>query len=408
MHKAIKSNLSGPLSTVEFAAIGAFMVALVAMSINIVMPAMNVIGNELGAPSANAAQNIITALFFGLALGQILFGPISDSTGRKPAIYFGVALFFIGCIISYLAESFEMMLVGRFLQGFGAAGPRIVIMAVIRDLYAGREMARIASIMMGFFILVPMLAPSLGQALMLIMPWRMIFIFMLVFAVAVVAWYGIRQRETLAADNRRAFSVDVIGSGIKEVLCTRVSLGYTLAAGFIFGAFNTYLISSQQIFADVFGVREAFPIYFGVLSLPIAASGILNSVFVVRIGMRRMCQYALLSISLVSGGFFIAASMNGGVLPLPIFLTWAVIAFFSIGVLFGNFNAIAMEPLGHIAGIGAAIIGSLSTLMSALLGWGIGAIYNETLLPLIGAFAALGLLSILIMLWTDRYIEPRA
>ena len=394
------------LSLVEFSALCAFMIALVAMSIDIVLPGLGQMGQDLGAPSANAAQNILTALFIGLAIGQIIFGPISDSTGRKAAIYVGTVLFLGGCLLSYFAKSFEMMLAGRFLQGFGAAGPRIIIMAVIRDQYEGRAMARITSIIMGFFILVPMIAPSLGQLLMLKWSWHILFAFLFIFAILVTAWFSMRQPETLPQERRRPFTAASIGKGLWEVVKTRVSFGYTIAAGLIFGAFNCYLISSQQIFADIFDIHETYALYFGGLAIPIAIAGFLNSVLVMRFGMRSLCRLALYISAGLSGMFLLAAFLNGGVLPLSAFLIWAVVSFFTMGLMFGNVNAIAMEPLGHLAGIGAAVIGSLSTLMSGIIGWYVGSKYDETLIPLIGGFSVLAALSLITIYIADKGRVP--
>jgi MFS transporter, DHA1 family, multidrug resistance protein len=390
------------LGIIEFAALGACMMATVALATDIVLPMLDVIGGALNAPSANAVQLIITAFFLGLSVGSLFFGPLSDSIGRKRATYIGVFIFVLGSLISYLAASFEAMLLGRLLQGLGVAGPRIVSVAIVRDLYQGREMARVMSILMGFFILVPILAPSLGKLMITIMPWRMIFVVLAVFAVCIALWLGVRQNETLAPANTRKFSVQIITSGIAEVVRNKTSFGYGIAAGFVFGGFNCYLISSQQVFADMFGITDKFALYFGALAVPMAIASFLNSVLVVKYGMRRLCMWALMATVMISGSFFIAAIIGHGTLPLPAFVVWAGLSFFLIAILFGNFNAIAMEPLGHLAGVGSAVIGSFSTFIAMGIGALIGAIYNQTLLPLIGSFAMLAVLAILVIRWAEK------
>lgn len=378
------------------------MISLVALSIDIMLPVLDVIANEMGEHNENAAQRMIIALFIGLATGQLLYGPVSDTVGRKPAIAAGFAIFIGGTIVCLLARDFNTMLLGRLMQGLGAAAPRIVAMSIVRDLYEGREMAKVTSIIMGFFIMVPALAPMIGQQIVNIAHWHMIFYVLLAQAVLVWVWFAMRQPETLHPEFRRDFSVLQITRRAWEVLTTRISFWYTMAAGIVFGAFIGYLVASPQIFKDLYGIDENFPYYFGGLALVIGSASFFNARLVVRLGMRRLCMIAVSAQMLVSAAFLLAAWANGGLLPLPIFMIWAACAFFMMGFLFGNFNAIALEPLGHIAGIGAAIVGSISTFVSLGLGWLIGRAYDQTLLPILASFTVLGLISLLIMKWADK------
>ena len=226
----------------EFVAMMALLISLVALSIDAMLPALPVIGRDLGFENPNDPQLILSVLFAGLAIGQLFYGPISDSTGRKPAIYAGLAIFGIGCILTIVAQSFEMMLLGRFLQGLGAAGPRVVVMALVRDLYEGRAMARIMSFVMMVFIGIPALAPAIGQTIEQLFGWRAIFVTFLAIALIGSTWFGLRQEETRKPGDRLPFSIRVIASGIWETLKTRHSLGYTIAAGFVFGAFIGFLV----------------------------------------------------------------------------------------------------------------------------------------------------------------------
>lgn len=277
----------------EFVTLTALIISLVALSIDVMLPALQQIGGELGAPRANDAQLVITALFVGLALGQVFFGPLSDSVGRKPAIYAGLLLFIIGCLMSILATDFTVMLAGRVLQGLGAAGPRSVTVALVRDQYEGRAMARVMSLVMAVFIMVPALAPGIGQIILAIAHWRAIFGFMLVVAVVSLVWFALRQPETLAPERRARFSPGRILLAVRETCTSRVAFGYTLASGLIFGAFVGYLNSAQQIFQIQYGLGALFPLYFGALALAIGGASLVNARLVLRHGMRRISAWAL-------------------------------------------------------------------------------------------------------------------
>lgn len=385
----------------EFVTLMALTVSLTALSIDAMLPALPFIASELGAAHANDGQYIISVMFGGFAVGQILFGPLSDSVGRKPAIYAGIGLFVLGCALSVSASSFDTMLAGRLLQGIGAAAPRVVTIALVRDQFGGDEMARIMSMIMAVFVLVPAAAPALGQLLIALSGWRAIFLLLLAQALIVVAWLGIRQRETLRPDHRTAFSVANIVRGGLVVARSRVALGYTVTAGLCFGGLVGYLTSAQQIFQELYAVGDSFPAYFAVLALAIGTASALNSKLVVRLGMRRLSYGAVLGIAGPSSAFFLFAFAHDGKPALAAFMALLIVTFFCIGILFGNLNAMAMEPLGHVAGIGAAVVGAGSTVVSMSLGTLIGQLYNGTVLPLVGGFAALGTLSLLLM----RFIE---
>ena len=379
----------------------ALMISLVALSIDAMLPALPRIGLELGVEAENEQQLVISALFLGLGLGQMIYGPLSDSIGRKRAIYSGYVIFVIGCITSILSTSFEIMLAGRVLQGVGAAGPRIVCIALVRDQYVGREMARIMSFVMGVFILVPALAPAMGQGIIMLSHWRGIFVVFLVLAIISCGWFVLRQPETLPPERRKRFSVYVILSGVRETFRNRVALGYTMCAGLIFGAFVGYLSSAQQMFSAIYGITDLFPLYFATLALAIGLSAVINGRMVMKFGMRIMSSYALVSLTMLSSTYFLYAASVGGVPDLWLNMVYFIAAFLCIGILFGNYNALAMEPLGHIAGVGAAVVGSLSTLVSVPLGTFIGQSFDGTVLPLVGGFALLGSMAIALMYWTE-------
>jgi DHA1 family bicyclomycin/chloramphenicol resistance-like MFS transporter len=380
----------------------ALLTSLTALSIDAMLPALTDIGADLGVASGNSSQLIVTTLFAGFAIGQLFYGPISDSVGRKRPIYAGLIIFMVGTILAMVATSFTVMLVGRMLQGFGCAAPRIVTIALVRDQYEGRAMARIMSFVLGVFILVPMLAPAIGQAILLVGSWRMIFAMLLVLAGVVAVWFTIRQPETLEPIDRVDLSLKRIAGAVLEVCRDRSALGYTIASGIVFGSFLGYLNSAQQIFQLQYALGAQFPLYFAVLALSIGCASFANSMLVMRYGMRQLSWLALVGSFLASTVYFVYATNANGMPALWTLMSWGLFTFFCLGLVFGNFNALAIESLGHIAGVAAAVIGSLGTMISLLLGLLIGQAYNGSVLPLVGGFALLSLLSLIAMAITER------
>lgn len=385
----------------EFVPLLALMISVLAMSIDAVLPALPLIGRDLQISNVNNQQLVISALFLGFAVAQLFFGPLSDSIGRKRAIYIGYMIFLGGTLLAIFASSFAIMLLGRVLQGMGAAAPRVVTHALVRDQYQGRKMAQILSFVMAFFVLVPMLAPALGQGILMFGHWRMIFVLLIFIALIAWGWFALRQPETLPDEKRIPFAFVNIWAGIKTTLSYRVSLGYTLLLGLVAGAFITYISTSQQIFSKLYGIVELFPLYFAMLAGAVGFASIINGQLVMKLGMHKLAMVALFGLLSLSSGFLIYALFCDGVPPLWHSMGYFFLSFMCIGLLLGNVNAIAMEPLGHIAGVGAAVVGSLSTLIAALLGASIGLLFNGTLYPLLTSFALLSSLALLVMWWVE-------
>lgn len=386
----------------EFVALVALLISLVALSIDAMLPALPAIAVDLGVAAGNRVQLVVMVLILGLGIGQLAYGPLSDSFGRKPAILAGLGLFMAGCLVSLLAASFEAMLLGRLLQGLGVAGPRIVVVALVRDCYRGRAMARVMSSVMAVFILVPTVAPALGQGIMVVASWRAIFATFLAIAALAAAWFALRQPETLPPERRAPLSARGVARGVAEVCAEPVALGHTLAAGLILAPFLGYLSSAQQIFQQTYRVGRAFPAYFAVLALAIGSASLVNSRLVMRLGMRRLARGAAGTLALLSALFWVHALGAGGVPALAALMAYLMAAFFCVGVLFGNLNAIAMEPLGHLAGVGAAVVGSLATAISVPLGTLVGHAYDGTVLGLVGAFAVFPAGALAAMRWAAR------
>jgi DHA1 family bicyclomycin/chloramphenicol resistance-like MFS transporter len=281
----------------EFVVLMAMIISMVALSIDAMLPALPDIASDLGVTKINDSQYVISILFAGMAIGQMIFGPMSDSIGRKNAINLGFAVFIIGCLVSLLAQNFTVMLIGRFLQGLGVAGPRIVSIALVRDRYEGRKMARVMSFVMTIFILVPVVAPAVGQAILIFADWRGIFWMFLVLSFIALSWFNLRQPETLPLEKRVKFSISQIVSDAKYIFSIPAAVGYTVAAGIVFGAFLGYLSSSQQIFQQQYGLGDQFVVYFGVLAASIGVASLVNAKLVMRFGMRRLSLGALFSIT---------------------------------------------------------------------------------------------------------------
>lgn len=382
----------------EFVALMAMMMSLTALSIDAMLPALTEIGTDLGVIEANDNQLIISTLFLGLAIGQLFYGPLSDAFGRKPAVYVGLMFFALGCLVSIFATSLPVMLLGRALQGFGLSGTRTISVAIIRDRFKGDQMAQVMSFVMATFILVPCIAPFLGQSILYIAHWSYIFWTILGLGFGLFIWFSARQQETLPKGRRIKFQGRMMIRAAKEVFTTRASIGYTLAAGFVSSAFVGFLNSSQQIFQVQFELQDDFPLFFALVALSVGTASFVNGRMVLKHGMKKMVNWAALGVFLFSSLFLFIMI---GFIPTPsllFFMIYLCATVFCTGILFGNLNSLAMEPLGHIAGMGAAIVGSVSTFISVPFGAYIGMCYNGTVLPLVVGFSVFGLLTIIVVL----------
>ena len=380
----------------EFVALMALNMSLVALAIDAMLPALAEISSDFNLVHDNDRQLVLTILFLGLALGQLFFGPISDFLGRRSPIFFGYGLFIIGSIFAVVAPTFEWLLFGRFLQGLGAAAPRVLTVAIIRDGTAGREMAHLMSLVMMVFILVPAIAPALGQTILLFASWRGIFVALLILSSMTLTWFYLRQPETLPPEGRRPLTLTALRRSLVEILKTRVTVVYTLAGGMIFGAFVGFLNSAQQIFQDIYGLGAKFPAYFAVLALIIGGASMVNSRLVMRLGMRFLCRVGLTVTIVTSLAFLLYCQFQQP--DLWLLMVYLGVTFFCPGMLFGNVNALAMEPQGHVAGLASSLIGSATTFISLTLGYFIGYAYDSSVIPLVTGFGLLGFFSLGLML----------
>ncbi len=381
----------------EFICLMAALMSLVALAIDSMLPALDQIGASLGVLDPNDNQLIISTLFLGMAMGLMLYGPLSDSYGRKRAIYLGILIFLLGNLISLYSENLTFMLIGRLCQGFGAAAARVVTMAMIRDKFEGREMGKVMSLIMVFFVMVPAIAPSLGQGILLFASWRGIFWLLFFAGTGGVLWLHFRQPETLAREKRLRFSLLTIFAGVKETLKHPIARYYMIAAGIIFGSFVGYLSSAQQVLQIQYQLGETFSLYFGALALAIGFSSLVNSRLVMRYRMDTLCFAALALLSIVSTLFFFYAQGFAGQPPLAALMGYLAVTFFCLGILFGNLNTLAVQSLGHIAGVATSVISSIQTLLSVIIGSLIGQAYDGTVRPMVLGFLVCGICAMFIL-----------
>lgn len=380
----------------------AFMISIVAMATDVMLPALDVIAKDLSVADSNDNQYIISSLFLGFAVGQLFAGPLSDSFGRKPVVYVSYAIFIIGCLLALFATSFSILLAGRVLQGLGIAGPRIISVAIVRDGYEGRAMARIMSFIMAVFIIVPAIAPAIGQVVIYVSGWRATFGLLLAMGVISAVWFAVRQPETLAKTARHQLSISNISTGVIRFFKNSSTIGYTIASGFVFGPFLGYLSSAQKIFQDIYGTGSYFALYFGIAAIALGTASLLNSRLVMRLGMQFLTLRAMFGLVIASALFMIAVLLADSGPMFWAFMLWLLVTFFCMGILFGNLNALAMEPLGDMAGLGAALVGAISTFIALPIGWLVSDSIVDDVSPLVLGFLCFGLVAIVFTLWAKR------
>lgn len=395
------------MSKAEFISLIAMMMATVAFSIDAMLPALPEIGAELSPSDINQAQLILTSFVLGMGIGTFFTGPLSDAFGRKPVIVAGAVVYILSAGVAWASSSLELVLIARVTMGLGAAGPRIVALAIVRDLYSGREMARMMSIGMMIFTLVPAIAPMLGQFVISFAGWRGIFAAFAIFATMVAIWTMVRLPEPLAVENRRPFRPVLMLSAVKEMLqhpTVRLSiLVQTLCLATLF----TMITMVQQVYDIIFDRAASFPFWFTIVALLAGSASVLNAALVVRIGMRRIITWSLAFQILFSATMFVLEGLSlPTTLAFGLFVAWQTSVFFMAGTTMGNLNAMAMEPMGHIAGMAASVIGAISTVCAAAIAAPIGLLFDGTLTPITLSILIMSCISFLVMLNIAR-IETR-
>ena len=389
------------LSRTEYIILMSVIVAVDALAIDAILPALSYMGDYFNIQNDNDRQYIVTSIFVGYAIGVMIFGVASDSFGRKRPIYVGFAFFLLGSLVTVFATDFSVLLLGRVLQGLGAAGPQIIPTAITRDIYKGRGMAQIMSLIMMVFMIVPAIAPLMGQLVLIVWNWQGIFVAIGIYSLLALTWFAIRQPETLPPELRVPFSVKQVVISISEVMRNNRAMKYTLAEGFAFGAVLAYLSTAQQVFQEHFELGDKFPIYFGSLALVMMVSSFLNSRLVDGLGMRLLVLSASAILFVVSTIYLGIILLNDASVPLWSFMLYASVFYFCLGILFGNLHSMAMEQVGHVAGVAASVVGCVSTLLATALAAFIGGFYNNTVTPVIIGLAVL-MLPIIYIAWRDE------
>jgi len=394
-------------SFAEFIVLVALMFAMIALGTDTMLPALPDIARDLGLSDVNRAQLVITSFVLGTGIGQLFMGPLSDSLGRKPVIGGGLLLYMLACGAAYVTHALDLLLLARFIQGIGVSAPRTVTMAMVRDLYAGRMMARVMSFAMTLFVLVPAVAPLAGQTIALNFGWRSIFLAFILFSGIGLLWLALRQPETLPSSQRRPLRWVSFRMALVEVLSSRAVMTYTAVLAFGYGALFGYLSSAQQVFVDVFGVGKDFPLYFAAIALFSGFSGFLNGALVLRLGMRLLATLSVAMLLCVTAAMILYTLVFAPTAAQmwPVFLLWSLLAFISPGLIFGNLNALALESMGHIAGMASAIVGALSTLFGVLIAVPIGLAFDGTTLPLLNGFTICAAAALALMLSNPRVAE---
>lgn len=384
----------------EFVALIAAVMAMVALAIDSMLPALPAIGESLGVARDNDRQFVIAAFMIGFGVAQLFVGTLSDRFGRRPVLLIMLAFYALFSLAGALAPSFEWLIAARIAQGAAAAGGRVLVVSVVRDRYVGRQMARVMSLAFIVFLATPIIAPAMGQAVLFFAPWRWIFVFLGVAGAAVACWVGLRLPETLAPENRMAITPAQLARSYARVLGDRQSTGYTLASGCMTGAMMSFLNMISQILDDVFGALHLLVPVFGCVAGAMAIGSLLNSRLVVRMGMRFMGHWALILFTAIAL-LHLVVSMSGAE-TLTSFVALQAVMMGCFALATANFSALAMEHVGEVAGTASSIQGSLSTLIGAVIGIVAGQAFDGTTHPLYIGITLCGTAALGLILVTER------
>lgn len=377
--------------------------ALTALGIDLMLPAFPDIRAGLGLPPGDTAvAGLVTTYFLGLSLGQLVYGPLADRFGRRPTLFLGYGIYAAGALSAAVLPSLGTILFARFVWGFGAAGSRVITLAVVRDRWEGERMARAMSFIMAVFILVPVLSPSLGAAALVVTSWRTLFLGCVAIAAGVGIWAYRRLPETLDPAHVLPLSGRRILRAAREVATNRQTAAYTLAITALFGVFTSYLGSAEAIYRDVFDAEALFPVLFGALAAAMGVAMLVNARIVERFGTRRLAHAVMIVYLLIAGGLVTMAVSTGGTPPLWLFMVVMAPMLAFQALLIPNFNTIAMHPMGAIAGTASSVIGAVQMFVGSLLGAALDRTFDGTITPLAVGFLVYGTLAVLLVVWGER------
>ena len=378
----------------EFVVYVAACMAINALAIDIILPALPAMSAALSLVSENDRQNVVLIYVLGLGVSQLFFGPLADRFGRRPVLLLGFTIFAGASVACAAAFNFALLLLARLVQGIGAGAARALSISLVRDRFSGNEMGRVMSLVMMVFMIVPILAPSLGQLILFVAPWRWVFATLFLSALGLFFWTLLRLRESVRPEARLRFSVASVLGAYLQTFRNPMTLGYALAMGVVMGCLMAFIATAQQVFQDVYEVGAGFTLLFALIALFISVASFLNSRAVMRFGLRRVGHVALVGFVGTAALFSVLAWR--GLLGLEEFIVLQGLLLFCFGFLGANFNALAMQPMGDIAGTAAAMVGFLSTTLGAVLGHFVGDGFDGSMLPLGLGYLGLGLLALLI------------
>lgn len=396
-------SLKRKLPEKEFIALFALMMSLTALSMDAMLPAFPLIAESLAIVDYQQTQWIVSAMILGMVFGEIIFGPLSDAIGRKKSILIGISIYILGAVVALLASSIEVFLLGRMIQGLGVAGPKIASRALVRDLYKGADMARIMSFVMMVFMLVPLLAPAIGQLVIQVADWHWIFALLIMQAAMAGGWLLFRQPETLAPQNRIPLNRKRLMTDVRIIVGRRDVMAFTVLLGCIFAGLLLHISTAQSIFQDVYQTGNRFPLFFAMLAIGSSIISFSNGKIVQRVGMLPCVSFALSVLLLASCVLLIVSLFFDGVPPFALFMGLGMVMFACLGMIFGNVNAMAMEPLGKMAGLGASLISSLSSLIAIVLSTLVGQFYNFTAVPLASGFVLFSFIALVMLGYGHKF-----
>lgn len=412
MPDSTQQSVSSPpirrLPLAEFVALTAMLMALNALAIDIMLPALPQMGADFAVAQENDRQLIIVSYMLGFGVSQLFYGPLTDRFGRRSVLFISLGFYTLAAVLCVFAPTFDLLIAARVFMGASAGGSRVIAVSAARDLYVGREMAKVMSLVMIVFMSAPILAPFFGQMMLKVMTWHGIFWFLAAFGVIMFVWVYVRLPETLPMERRVPLNMPTMFRNYWKVIKTREAFGYTIASGFLFGGLMSYISASEQLYHEVYDTGEMFALWFAGAAIAMSISNVINSRLVERFGMRRMSHGALIGFVIVSAVHALIALQ--GPVPFPLFYTLVILAFFAIGFQGPNYNAIAMEPLGALAGSGAALIGFASSFVSASIGGFIARQFDGTITPIFIGHFVLGMGALLAIWITERgkLMQPHA
>ncbi|MCB2009215.1 MAG: multidrug effflux MFS transporter [Geminicoccaceae bacterium] len=391
----------------EFIALFALITSLTALTIDTMLPALAAIGRDFGVEDPRDTQMIVSIMVLGMMVGELFFGSLADALGRKNAIMIGLAIYAAGTLMTLFSGSMEILLAGRFVQGIGVSGPKIASRAILRDRFEGDALARIGSFIFMIFILVPMAAPAIGTILIIFWHWRSIFLLFLILAATCALWLGIRQPETLPPERRIPLSLHVQAGNLLQILRLPDVVAQAVALGFIFGAMLSFISMAPTLFLELYGIEEMFAAWFALLAFGIGIASFINGHVVRRFGAATLVWVSLSAAVAISAIGLVFVIGSGGQLPFSGFVGLFFCLFLCIGSLFGNITALAMQPLGRIAGMGASFVSALSSLVSGLFAMASGRFYDGTLLPVTTAMLLALTIAALLFAFARRRVRRR-